>query len=308
MLRRDGTIHLLATVTLGLSFVLVAVGGLVTNTGSALAVPDWPTTFGYNMFTYPVSEWKGGVLYEHSHRLLGSAVGLCTILLTIAAWRWATRRVIRWLSVAVLAAVIVQGVLGGLRVVLLEHSLAIVHGCFAQAFLGLLAVLWALTARSWRDKPVSPGIALNWIPAVLFALFPVALYSQIVLGAFLTHRGVYLWYHISGAGVVSLLAVFLVGWILKVRFEDPGLRRPALAAAGLLTLQLSLGLLAYLWHFEGMHQHVPFEAGLALLAGHRITGSLLWVLSVVLCVRYFGSTVRVPLVEPRIGLRSPVGT
>lgn len=281
-------IHRIAAVALSATLVLVGVGGLVTNTGSALAVPDWPTTFGYNMFTYPPSQWKGGVLYEHTHRLLGSLVGLLTIALAVAAWRWEGRRWVRWLATLAVVGVIAQGVIGGLRVVLLQHSLAIVHGCVAQAFLGLLAFLWAVTSPSWHRHgagDTARGTANSGVLVLLFAL-PLAVYLQIVFGAFLTHRGGLLWFHVGGAVVVSVLALGVIGWSLFQHFEEPSIRRPSLLLAGLMTLQLSLGILAYLWHFGGMYQRVPFEAGLAVLAFHRITGSLVWVTSLVLAVRF----------------------
>src|SRR5574337_1059643 len=126
--------HRLALSTAAATLLLIFVGGLVTNTGSALAVPAWPTTFGYNMFLYPWSQMVGGVLYEHSHRLLGSAVGMLTIALVVALWATDRRRSVRWLALGALAGVVVQGVVGGLRVVLLDNQLAIVHGCLAQAF------------------------------------------------------------------------------------------------------------------------------------------------------------------------------
>src|ERR1700692_4574300 len=78
--------HRLPVVTAGATLLLIFVGGVVTNTGSALAVPDWPTTFGYNMFLFPWSRMIGGIFYEHAHRLIGSGVGLLTIALAITLW------------------------------------------------------------------------------------------------------------------------------------------------------------------------------------------------------------------------------
>src|SRR5713101_8721582 len=98
--------HRLAVVTAAVTVLLIFVGGLVTNTGSAMAVPDWPTTFGYNMFLYPWSKMVGGIFYEHSHRLLGSLVGMLTIALAVALWMTETRKWMPWLGVLAVAAVI----------------------------------------------------------------------------------------------------------------------------------------------------------------------------------------------------------
>ena len=125
--------HRLAVVLACATFPLLFIGGLVTSKGAGLAVPDWPTTFGYNMFLYPWSEMVGNILYEHSHRLVASCVGLLTIALAMAPWFGERRTWLRWLGVTALLVVIAQGILGGLRVVLRQDTFAILHACLAQA-------------------------------------------------------------------------------------------------------------------------------------------------------------------------------
>ncbi|GIW44108.1 MAG: cytochrome aa3 oxidase assembly protein CtaA [Candidatus Binatia bacterium] len=285
-LQKKRWLHAVCTATAGATLALVMVGGLVTNTGSALAVPDWPTTFGYNMFTYPPSQWIGGVLYEHSHRLLGSLVGFLTILLLVAAWRWEDRPWVRWLSALALVAVVLQGVLGGMRVVLLRHELAIIHGCFAQAFFGLLVTLWVVTSETWERLSASPGIGRSsWIGGLLAILVPGAVFSQIALGALVTHRGQALWEHIGMAGVVATLVLCAFTWVMRNARDVRALRIPVFALAGLVSLQLSLGLMAYLWHFTNLHLQLPYGVGLGLLAAHRMTGTLLWGTSLVFALR-----------------------
>src|SRR4026209_1430928 len=120
------------------TLLLICSGGMVTSKGVGLAVPDWPTTFGYNMFLFPVSRWVGGIFFEHTHRLIASTVGILTIVLSIWLWRGQPRRWLRNLGFVGLALVILQGVLGGLRVALLKDEIGIFHACLAQLFLGLL--------------------------------------------------------------------------------------------------------------------------------------------------------------------------
>lgn len=279
-------LHHVCTATVGATLALVMAGGLVTNTGSALAVPDWPTTFGYNMFTYPPSQWVGGVLYEHTHRLLGSLVGLLTIALLAAAWFWEERSWVRWLTFVALIAVIAQGVLGGMRVVLLRHDLAMVHGSFAQAFFGLLVVLWVVTAPSWdRLGESSATLQGSRLAGSLALVLPAAVYTQIVLGAFLTHRGQALWEHVAGAALVAGLVVVALAWVMRASPETAALRTPVFALAGLVALQLSLGFLAYLWHFTNLHLRLPYQVGLMVLAAHRMTGTLVWGTSLVFALR-----------------------
>src|SRR5438270_5974013 len=104
-------IHRLAVATAASTFVLLFVGGLVTSTGSALAVPDWPLSFG--RFFPPM---VGGVLYEHGHRMIAATVGLLTIILAVWLWRAAVPPVLRKAGWTALGLVCLQGVLGGVTV------------------------------------------------------------------------------------------------------------------------------------------------------------------------------------------------
>jgi cytochrome c oxidase assembly protein subunit 15 len=109
-------LHRFAVLTAAATLVLIGIGGLVTSHEAGLAVPDWPTSYGYNMFLFPPSYWIGGVFYEHSHRLLASLVGLLTTILAVWLWLKESRSWMRWLGVMAFFAVVLQGVLGGLRV------------------------------------------------------------------------------------------------------------------------------------------------------------------------------------------------
>src|SRR5436309_4767871 len=100
------SLHALALLTAAATFPLIFVGGLVTSHGAGLAVPDWPNSFGYNMFLFPPSKWVGNIWYEHIHRLYASGIGLLSIVLVVWAWRTDKRKSVRWLTLAVLAAVI----------------------------------------------------------------------------------------------------------------------------------------------------------------------------------------------------------
>ena len=183
-------LHAIALLTAAATFPLIFMGGLVTSHGAGLTVPDWPNSFGYNMFALPWSYWVGGVVYEHTHRLMGSIVGMLSILLALWAWKTEERRWVRWLTVAVVGAVIVQGVLGGLRVVLVNLDLAIVHACIAQAFFGLAAAVAVVTSRWWMGAPGSAASRSAHSAQGLLILAGVALaliYLQLVAGAVMRH-------------------------------------------------------------------------------------------------------------------------
>ena len=268
--------HRLALSTAAATVVLIVFGGLVTNTGAALAVPDWPTTFGHNMFLYPWAGMVGGVFYEHSHRLLGALVGLLTVALAAALWRRGGR--LRVLGLIALATVVAQGVVGGLRVVLLTDALAMVHGPLAQAFFALIVALAFLTSPAAARPRIVADDGLRRLSLLAVAV----LYVQIVLGALLTHAG-WLWVHVAGAVVV-----FAVTPIVTARARRSGdtvaapLSRVLLV---LLAMQLLLGVGAYLSRFSGVW--IPGEqlTMLVLPVTHRLVGGLLLATTVLLAVR-----------------------
>jgi cytochrome c oxidase assembly protein subunit 15 len=266
----------LALTTVAATFVLILFGGLVTNTGSALAVPDWPTTFGYNMFLYPWSQMGGGIFYEHSHRLLGSVVGLLTLALAVALWRDGGRR--RGLGLVMVAAVVVQGVLGGLRVVLLKDTLAIVHGCLAQAFFALTVAVALLTSPSQKTAARGIDPTLRTLTLVATAL----VYLQIVFGALITHAG-FITVHLAGA-----VAVFVFVPIVTARLRRTGdaVAVPAARAlVVLLGLQLLLGLGSFLARFTPVWIPGGQVTMLALPVAHQLAGSLILAAVVVASVR-----------------------
>ena len=273
--------HRLALALCAGTLALILVGGLVTNTGAALAVPDWPTTFGYNMFLFPWSQMMGGVFYEHSHRLLGAAVGLVTIALAAALWLSEPRGWLRWLGVAALLAVILQGVLGGLRVLLVEDGIAIVHGALAQAFFGLAVCLALFTSPSWGAAAVPSSDAA---PLRRLALLTTGVvYLQIVFGAFLTHFGARLDGHLLGAAALAVLVPALALRIRRAHGDRKALVLPARFLLALLVVQLFLGLGAYAGRFTDLV--LPPYFGLAFPVIHRFTGGLLLAASLVLTLR-----------------------
>src|SRR2546428_4422917 len=267
--------HRLALATLAATAVLIVLGGLVTNTGAALAVPDWPSTFGHNMFLFPWSRMVGGVFYEHGHRLLGATVGLLTLVLATALWR--RGGALRVLGVAAVVVVVAQGVLGGLRVVLLRDEIALIHGPLAQAFLALVATLAYLTSPAARvTAPADHGLRrLAVVAAALVA-------AQIVLGALLTHAG-WLWLHVGRA--VAVFAVVPVVTARARRSGDAVARPLARALLALLGLQLALGIGAYLARFSSIWLPGEQATMLALPVAHRLVGGLLLAATVVLAVR-----------------------
>jgi cytochrome c oxidase assembly protein subunit 15 len=268
--------HRLAVAAMAATFVLILFGGLVTNTGAALAVPDWPTTFGHNMFLYPWSQMVGGVFYEHSHRLLGAAVGLLTLVLAAALWSGGPR--LRALGLLAVAAVCVQGLLGGLRVVLLRETLAIAHGCLAQAFFALLATIALLTSE--RGRRMVQGI--DGASRTLAVGAAIVLYVQIALGALVTHAG---WVDLHVAGAAAVFALVPIAAARLRRSGDPVAAPLARVLLILLGLQLVLGAGSYLSRFSSIWIPGGQATMLIMPVAHRLAGSLILAAGVVLAVR-----------------------
>jgi cytochrome c oxidase assembly protein subunit 15 len=184
-------LHVYALFTFLSVLALICSGGLVTSKGAGLAVPDWPNSYGYNMFAFPISRWVGGVFYEHSHRLIASGVGMLTLGLAGLLWRFDRRRWMRWLGIGAVAAVILQGVLGGLRVVWLKDEIGIFHACLAQAFLVLIGLIALATSKWWQrvGRMTPPRFAAENAGALRTALIVLAglIYLQLALGATMRH-------------------------------------------------------------------------------------------------------------------------
>ena len=172
---------------------LVALGGVVTTKGVGMAVPDWPTTYGENMFLFSYSKWVGGVFYEHSHRLVASMVGMLTTVLAIWLWMKESRRWLRWLGVAAFCGVVFQGLLGGMRVVFDKYNLGtelgIFHAVFAQLFFLLVCSVALFTSRWWEGRA---GDRMDSVRALAvrrwFAATILLILVQLFFGAAMRHQ------------------------------------------------------------------------------------------------------------------------
>ena len=273
--------HRFALLTCIFTVALILAGGLVTSTGSGLAVPDWPTTFGYNMFLFPWSKMVGGIFIEHSHRLLGSLVGLLTILTAASIWKTDERKWMRRLGLFAVGLVILQGVLGGMRVVLIKLNLAIVHACVAQIFFGLMVSAALFTSRGWREdsgEMSDKGLAR-------LSLITVSLiYIQIIFGALLRHTGNRLDAHLLFAALSSIHVILLAYRVLKL--PNPGaLAKEANCLWVLLLVQLALGGASWFGKYAALGD--AFTPGLiiALTSAHVVVGAMLFATSLVVALR-----------------------
>ena len=184
--KNNRRLHHFAVLTAVATFLLLGAGGLVTSHEAGMSVPDWPNSYGYSMFAFPPSKWVGGIFYEHTHRLWASAVGLMTTILAIWIRLKDSRKWMKWLGVIAFLLVVVQGILGGLRVVLIKADLGVVHGVVGQTFFVLMCALALFTSGFWQkfseQKLNVPRSLRNLVLATTILIF-----LQLILGA--TMRG-----------------------------------------------------------------------------------------------------------------------
>lgn len=302
-------LHRFAVAVAAATVALIAAGGLVTSTESGLSVPDWPTTYGQNPFTFPVSKWVGGIRFEHSHRLIASTVGLLTAVLAVWLARREPRRSIRRLGYLALAAVVAQGLLGGLTVLLLlPTAVSVAHACLAQAFFCLTVTLAVVTSPRWRDAAPGGRNPLSRAAAVAAGL----VFLQLVLGAVMRHTkaglaipdfplafgrlvppissfavGIHFAHRLMAVAVAAAVGVCVVR---AMRSGRPGLRRTSLALAGLVLLQIALGALTVLSRKDVL-----------LTTAHVATGALVLGTTLVLA---FAARVRSLPLRERPGARA----
>jgi heme a synthase len=308
--------HRLAVALALVTFPLIWVGGLVTTYDAGMAVPDWPGTYGYNLFRYPWQTWIAGpwdLFIEHGHRLLGATAGIVSIALVIVVWLTDRHPWLFRASLGALALVIVQGALGGARVLFDERQLALIHGCVGPLFFAYLAGLVVATSQWWQAAPQvnsNFGGRLAILAWIIVSLATV----QLVIGAVLRHiplaatpslfRAALL-LHLVVAGFLLAQACLAAIRAWPLQPLASGLRKRALVVCALLVFQIALGALAYVakYAFPAWLSDFPFAAGYVvhekslaqslLTTAHVATGSLILFAAVVqaMCAsRFFFGT------------------
>jgi cytochrome c oxidase assembly protein subunit 15 len=294
-------LHRFSTFVAACTVLLILAGSLVTSHDAGLSVPDWPTSYGWNMFTFPPSMWVANILYEHGHRLIASTVGLLTIVL--AAWLWTTepRAWLRWLGLAALGVIVAQGILGGLTVLFfLPAPISTAHAALAEVFFCLTVAVALFTSPAWihaRDSASCPPLGRNGLRRLATAT-TVVIYVQILIGAAMRHTGAGLaipdfplmfggivpdhwntaiavhFVHRVGALTVSALvsATARVVWLRHRDRRD--LVRPAFIIVALVAAQVTLGA------FTVLSRRDPWINSL-----HVVCGALVLATSLVITLR-----------------------
>jgi len=251
---------------------VIALGGLVTGFEVGLAVPDWPSTFGWTMFLYPLSRMTGGIYYEHSHRLMGSLVGLVVLVVAVhLGWR-DPRPTIKRMGFAVLLVVCGQGLLGGLRVLEQNPRLAALHGILGQVVLALVAALCAATTRTWRNYAL-PRTATPSDRLLAHGLLG-ALLAQLALGAATRHHAITPYAHLLWALPTSFLCLALGSRAMGMSGAPRHARRAGSVLLGLIVVQLALGFAAFIATRLPRASDAPESIEVAVTTMHQTCGAL----------------------------------
>jgi len=272
-------LHLFARLTAGAAFFLLIAGGLVTSTGSGLAVPDWPLSFG--QFFPPM---VGGVFFEHGHRVIAGAVGLLTFTLGFWIHKKESRPWVKILAYVACAAIVLQAILGGMTVLFkLPAPISVSHACLGQAVFCMILALTQATSP-WFIRPETSGAAKNlW---KLSAAAVAAVYLQLFWGAIVRHTGQGFTLHLLWALPVTLILLFSIYKVLNNFSGQTALTHPALFLALLLPLQLALGFVAMQIR-QSPTLELSFHQAAAMTTAHVGVGALILGTSVILTIRAY---------------------
>jgi len=278
------SVHRFAIFVVFWTILLLIAGALVTSNEAALAVPDWPLSYG--TLTPPM---VGGIVYEHSHRLIAGGLGILSIVLAVWVWARDERRWLRWFSVIGVLGIVAQAILGG-EVVrkLLHYWLPVMHACFAQIVFAALLSIAVFTSAWWVSD--QPQVEDSGSPSIhtLAILNATIIYFQVILGAGFRHQDIPVWPHMVGALVVLGMVIWTAA-VLRRRFaKSATISKTRILLHAILGIQILLGLGAYWSRLKTADAPQPMPVMVTLTVLHTVMGAVLFgisILLVLLCYR-----------------------
>jgi cytochrome c oxidase assembly protein subunit 15 len=277
--------HRFAMFLAACTLLLIVAGALVTSNDAGLSVPDWPTSFGS---LYKMPPMVGGVKYEHGHRMFAELVGLLIIAMAVWTQRVEQRKWMKVLGWIALAAVVGQGVLGGLTVLFyLPWAISTAHATLAQTIFCVVIAMALFTSKGWLQdsEPIVEPRLTPGTPA-LTAMTAGCVWVQLILGASFRHSGMKLLPHLIGACVVTAMLCWTVVRVLSRYSNAAQLRRPAQLILALLMVQLGLGFAAYLTRLQWMLDPPQPTTGIVVTTvSHVAGGALVLATSVILAIQ-----------------------
>jgi heme a synthase len=269
-------IHKYALFVVAWALILLTAGALVTSEDAALAVPDWPLSYG--SLNPPM---VGGIALEHSHRLIATGLGVLIIGLAFLLWRYDERPWVKYLGLAAVGGVIVQGVLGGLTVLkLLHYWLPVMHACTAEIVFAILVVIAMCTSRWYTEN--LPQYVDRGVPSIhsIVALNALVIFLQVLVGAGFRHKYLSLKPHVLGAPIV-LAMVLWTAIVLRKRFpEISAMARVRKLLHSIVGLQIILGIAALWARIQSADDPQPLPPVVISTVIHTVVGAILFATSI----------------------------
>jgi cytochrome c oxidase assembly protein subunit 15 len=269
-------LHRFSKFVVACTVLLILAGSLVTSHDAGLSVPDWPTSYGWNMFTFPPSMWVANILYEHGHRLIASTVGFLTIILAVWLWLGDSRRWLGWFGVAALGAVVAQGVLGGITVLFfLPDAVSTAHAGLAEIFFCMTVAIALFTSPGWiagyatsdDAAPSADDLALRRLATAMTVL----VYAQILVGATMRH---------TGAGLAIPDFPWMFGHVVPDHWSWKIVIHFAHRVGALLVTAGTLTLATYVWtHHRARRELIRPATLMMLLVAAQVTLGALTVIT-----------------------------
>lgn len=283
--------HRIAVFIAVITFFVIIAGAMVTSEDAGLSVPDWPTSYGHLIKLPP---WVGGIVFEHSHRMIAWFTGMCTIVIAFWTLFVERRRWMKILAFGALGTIILQGILGGVTVLhFLPPAISTAHAAVAQTFFCIAVLIAVFTGRRWVEESPQPVLDTGHPKLLVLCLYSIfILYVQLILGAMFRHHGMPWWPHVVNAASVTVL----LGWagVRAIRgFRNvPAVRRTAMVMVHLLAIQLLLGYGAYYTRIVMAPDGPQPELSLVLATvSHVAVGALLLASAAVLTVQVWRNVV-----------------
>ena len=289
--RNTARIHTFAIFTAGCCFLLLFIGGLVTSHQAGLSVPDWPTSYGWNMFTFPMKDWIGNIFYEHTHRLFASFVGFLILSLAIVLQIFEPRKWVKRLGWFALGCVVMQGVLGGITVLMyLPPAVSSAHAGLGQAVFCLTLAIAMVTSKKWELQKPQRLERTKLSVRTLTLVTVIVIFCQLLLGAVMRHTfsglaiptfpfapngslipefssfGVAVNFaHRVGAGIVTLMMFLTASVIFRNYPREKSLVIPMMLGIFLLGIQIMLGAITIWTHKAVTPTTLHVSCGAAIL-------------------------------------------
>ncbi len=275
--------HRFAVFIAFLTFVVIIAGALVTSEDAGLSVPDWPTSYDHILRLPP---WVGGIIFEHSHRMIAASTGILTIVIAFWTLFADRRRWMKYLGFAALATIIIQGILGGVTVLnFLPPAVSTAHSAVGQTFFCIAVAIAVFTGRKWVES--EPARIADHGHPKLFVLCVHSvgiLYLQLILGGMFRHHGMHWWPHVVNAAAVAVILTWTSVRALVAFPRIEAIRRPAILLLFELMVQLLLGFAAFLTRvaWPGVEANTPMVVS---TVAHASLGAVLLATSAVLLIQ-----------------------